>query len=108
MMKINNLINKFMTIALTFVLLVTSISMNQNYTISAQETGELFPFRGNKLQNPNLKYGPTEKFISNWKISSTNNVYGGEQQGVINTKVVDGFRDVGKSNFLVGEKNNTD
>ncbi|MDE8053187.1 DUF1542 domain-containing protein [Erysipelothrix rhusiopathiae] len=108
MMKKNKLLNKIMTVALTFVLLVTSISMNPNYTISAQETEELFPFRGNKLQNPYLRYGITDKTIPNWKITSTNNVYGGEQQGVINTKVVDGFRDVGKPNYLIGEKNNTD
>ncbi|EFY08880.1 DUF1542 domain-containing protein [Erysipelothrix rhusiopathiae] len=108
MMKKNKLMNKIMTIALTFVLLVTSISMNQNYTISAQETEELFPFRGNKLQNPYLRYSANEKSIKNWKITSTNNVFGGEQDGVINTKVVDGFRDVGKPNFLVGEKNDTD
>ncbi|AZK44751.1 DUF1542 domain-containing protein [Erysipelothrix piscisicarius] len=97
-----------MTVALTFVLLVTSISMNQNYTISAQETEELFPFRGNKLQNPYLRYGAKDSTIPNWKLSSTNNVFGGESAGTISSKVTDGYRDIGRYNYLVGQKNNTD
>ncbi|WP_323616884.1 DUF1542 domain-containing protein [Erysipelothrix rhusiopathiae] len=108
MMKKNKLLNKIMTIALTFVLLVTSISMNQNYTISAQETEELFPFRGNKLQNPYLRYGTKDTTIPNWKLSPTNNVFGGEANGTISTKVTNGYRDIGKYNYLVGEKNDTD
>ncbi|WP_244660394.1 DUF1542 domain-containing protein, partial [Erysipelothrix sp. strain 2 (EsS2-7-Brazil)] len=108
MMKKNKLLNKIMTVALTFVLLVTSISMNQNYTISAQETEELFPFRGNKLQNPYLRYGAKDSTIPNWKLSSTNNVFGGESAGTISSKVTDGYRDIGRYNYLVGQKNNTD
>ncbi|NBA01760.1 DUF1542 domain-containing protein, partial [Erysipelothrix rhusiopathiae] len=107
-MKKNKLLNKIMTVALTFVLLVTSISMNQNYTISAQETEELFPFRGNKLQNPYLRYGAKDSTIPNWKLSSTNNVFGGESAGTISSKVTDGYRDIGRYNYLVGQKNNTD
>lgn len=45
--------------------------------------------------------------IPNWKLSSTNNVFGGEATGIISTRVTNGYRDIGKYNYLVGEKNDT-
>ncbi|NBA02063.1 DUF1542 domain-containing protein [Erysipelothrix rhusiopathiae] len=107
-MKKNNFVNKIMSTALVFVLLVSSVALNQSYTISAQENEELFPFRGNKLQNPYIRYTGTDKTIPSWKIAYTNNIYSGESTGTISNKISNNYRDVGKPNFLVGEKNDSE
>ncbi|MDE8082988.1 hypothetical protein PT084_01195 [Erysipelothrix rhusiopathiae] len=73
-------INRVLMILIVLVLLITSFSKNGFYTVSANEQEELFPFRGNKLQNPYLRYGPSDTSIPNWVISSTNNILSGEKE----------------------------
>ncbi|WP_244660785.1 DUF1542 domain-containing protein [Erysipelothrix sp. strain 2 (EsS2-6-Brazil)] len=101
-------INRVLMILIVLVLLITSFSKNGFYTVSANEQEELFPFRGNKLQNPYLRYGPSDTSIPNWVISSTNNILSGEKRGTISKTSKNGFRDIGMPNYLVGTQNNSD
>ncbi|WP_415368047.1 DUF1542 domain-containing protein [Erysipelothrix rhusiopathiae] len=101
-------INRVLMILIVLVLLITSFSKNGFYTVSANEQEELFPFRGNKLQNPYLRYGPSDTSIPNWVISSTNNILSGEKRGTISKTSKNGFRNIGMPNYLVGTQNNSD
>ncbi|MDE8328937.1 DUF1542 domain-containing protein [Erysipelothrix rhusiopathiae] len=101
-------INRVLMILIVLALLITSFSKNGFYTVSANEQEELFPFRGNKLQNPYLRYGPSDTSIPNWVISSTNNILSGEKRGTISKTSKNGFRDIGMPNYLVGTQNNSD
>lgn len=101
-------INRVFMILIVLGLMISSFSKNGFYTVSANEQEELFPFRGNKLQNPYLRYGPSDTSIPNWVISSTNNILSGEKRGTISKTSKNGFRDIGRTNYLVGSENNTD